>query len=230
MALVRPGGLLGGISGRVGNIVGARNAAGDYIRAGTVPTTSTTSYALAQKARFAQASQAWQSLTDAQRQAWNEWAPQQTALNRIGQTITQKGSVMYTGIYARMAGAGLTPITAPPIVPAPAPISISSFSADIGAGDFEIVFATSPLPANVRLYYRACVVNSVGVNFVNNYLRFIGTSASAATTPQDPQALIEARFGTLIVGQKVILFVSTFSTVTGLVSKEVRADAVVVST
>ena len=230
MALIRPGGLLGGLSGGIGGIVGSRNGAGDYIRARTKPTVSTTPYAMNQKALFAVASQSWQGLTAAQRQAWNEWAPQQTTFNRIGQAITQKGRVMYAGMYGRMVAAGLSPLTVPPIAPAPAPLSSIDFTADIGAGDFEITYAPATLPANTRIYYQACVNNSPAINYVENYLRFIGTSSSAAASPQDPQTLVEARFGTLVVGQYVTIMASTFSTVTGLISRPVRADAAVVTT
>ncbi len=100
---------------------------------------------------------------------------------------------------------------------------------DIGAGDVDLVFAATPLAANEKLWMTAAVVDSAGVTYVKNLRKFIGTSAAAQTSPFDNQALIEAVFGTLVVGQTIHMLASTFSTVTGLLSVPL-SDTVVVTT
>ena len=230
MALIRPGGLVGQISGRLGGDVYSHNRYGQYVRTGTNPVTSTTSYALAAKARMTSVTQAWQSRTAAEKLAWNAWATTNPTVNRLGESIILTGHAAYVGINARLMLIGVAPITAPPIEPAPVPLTGVTLAADIGPGDFGFAFVGTPLAAADALWIEACVLDSTGINYVENYLRLVGQSGVAQASPFDPQSFIEARFGTLAVDQIIVAKVYVIDSATGLLSAPLRCQATVVDT
>ena len=230
MALIRPGGLVGQISGRLGGDVFSHNRYGQYVRAGTNPVTSTTSYALAAKAHMTSATQSWQGLTAAQKLAWNAWSTTNPTLNRLGETIHLTGHAAFVGLNARILAIPTGIQTDPPIVSAPTPLISLSLTADIGPGAFEFAYNATPLPATQRLWIKACVLDSTGINYVENYLRLIGTSASEQASPFDPQTLLQARFGELQVGQIIVATVSVIQIEDGQLSAPLRVQATVIDT
>jgi len=224
-----PGPVIAAASGSIGGTVFSHNRGGMYTRNRSIPIASSTTPALNAKQRLATASQAWQLLTDAQRASWASWALQNPVINALGFPRLLTGHQAYVGINARRASAGDVAITAPPIVPAPTGLLTIVQDGDIGTGDVDLTFTASPLGATEELYIEAAVTNSAGINNVNNLLRLVGFSAAAETSPFDNQALIEARLGTLIVGQKLHVRVSVYDNDTGLLSLPL-VDSVVVTT
>lgn len=230
MALFRAGIAVGQISGRVAGNIFSHNRGGPYIRNGTIPIASTTGPALNAKGILANKSQEWQGLTDTQRAAWREWANTHQLFNRIGRLITLSGQQAYVQINSRLAHAGVASISDPPIDTPPTGPGALTGSYDIGAGTFEIAWANTPLGANEALYTRVAVVSSSGINFVRNLLKLIDISSAAATSPLDLQTEIEARFGTLQVGQKLVYLVSVLDVTTGLISQPREDSGIIVST
>ena len=225
-----PGPLIAAASGSVGGTVFSRNRGGPYTRNRAVPITSTTVEALAAKTRFSDASQDWQLLTAGQRLAWQEWANANPFTNALGFPKILSGAQAYIGIAARMAAAGDAPITAPPIISAPDPLLTLVQDGDIGLGDVDVTFTATPLGANEKLWIKAAVTSSAGINYVRNLLRLVGQSAAAQTSPFDDQVQIETRLGTLVVGQTLHVEISVYDNSTGLVSGPLRSDVVVTTT
>jgi len=230
MALIRPGGLVGQISGRLGGDVFAHGRYGQYVRAGSNPVTSTTSYALAAKAKLTQSTQAWQGLTAAQKLSWKVWAETNPTLNRLGQSVTLTGHAAYVGSFCRATAAGIGALTDPPVAAAPAGLATLSLTGDIGLGDVSAVYTATPLGANDHLWLEACVLDSTGINFVENYLRHIGTSGAAQASPYIFEALVTARFGTLQVGQILVTEISVINGVTKQRSAPLRAQVAITTT
>ncbi len=222
-----PGPLVAALSGSVGGTVASRNRGGSYFRMRAVPITSTTPEALAAKTRFSDASQDGQLLTSGQRLAWQEWANANPTINALGFPKILSGAQAYIGIAARMAAAGDAPITEPPIISAPDPLVTLVQDGDEGLGDVDITFTATPLGANEELWIRAAITSSAGINNVQNLLRLVGQSAAAAASPFDDEAMIEARFGTLVVGTTLHVEVSVYDNTTGLVSGPLRSDVVI---
>ena len=78
--------------------------------------------------------------------------------------------------------------------------------------------------------FRAAVVNSAGINYVQNKLRLVGVSAAAETSPFDDQSLIETRFGSLVVGQTLHVEAAVVDTATGLLSGKLASRTVIIDT
>lgn len=225
-----PGPLAAEMSGSIGGTTFSRNRYGAYTRVRAIPVIVTSTAAMNAKARLANVSAAWRDLTAAQKLAWNNWAVENPITDALGQRQALTGHAAYVGINTRLHLAGDTLLTVPPVTIAPDPLLTLSGSWDIGAGNFALTFTTTPLGADDRLFCQAAVVDSAGINFVENRLKLVKVTAKAQATGLDLQADIEARFGTLAVGQKVIVQCSVFSSVTGLLSTPMRCEGTVVTT
>ena len=227
MAKFTPGPFVSAVSGSIGGTTFSRNRGGQYTRARAVPITSTTAEAIAARARLSTASSAWQGLTAGQRTAWAFWADANPTTNTLGMSITLTGQQAFVGNHTRLSLAGAATLTAPPIVPAPDALTSAVQDGDIGAGDVDLTFAATPLAAGVHIWLLAAVVNSSGINFVQNLLRFVATSPGAQISPWDNQSDIETRLGTLVVGQTLIVMPRVFDSATGLISGPTRAEVVI---
>lgn len=229
MAKFTPGPAVAAVSGSIGGTVFSRNRYGAYTRYRAVPVTSTSSYAVNAKTRLSNRSQAWQGLTAAQRLAWREWAADHPVIDRLGQTQLLTGQAAYIGLNTRLVAAGQSAITAPPIIAAQPGLTSLVQDCDIGAGDMDLTFTATPLAAGAMLWIQAAVIDSAGINYVQNKLRFVGVSAAAQASPFSHESLVTARFGTLVVGQYVHVQVSVFDSATGLLSQPMK-DVTIVTT
>lgn len=218
------------LSGSLAGLVASHNAGGTYFRDRAIPTVSTTIFAIAAKNRLATTSQQWQGLTDAQRLSWSEWAVNNPVSDRIGARITLAGNMAYVSLNTRLLLAGFASVATPPIVPAPASLASLTLHGDIGAGAFDLDFTVSPLPADNNLWVREAVVNSAGINYIENKLRVVTISPAAQATPLDNQVDVEARLGTLVVGQKLVAVVSVLDSTNGQLSAPLRAEIIISST
>lgn len=228
--LFSSGALVGQLSGKLGPIVASHNKGGPYFRAHVVPVTATTTFALNAKARLSAASQLWQTLTQEQQEAWLTWANNNPVTNRIGQSITLSGHGAFTGLTSRLAIAGVAAVLDPPVIPAPAPLLTLAATFDIGVGEFDLIFTTTPLAADAALYIQTAVFNSAGINFVQNLLKLLAFSPAAQASPFDIEAQTALRFGTLLVGQRVVHQVSTVDIANGQLSTPLRIDGTIIST
>ena len=175
-------------------------------------------------------SSAWRSLTEAQRDAWTSWAKANPIVDRLGDTRILAGNVAYVGLNSHMLQLGLAQVATPPVVAMPNGLITLTLTADIGAGNYEIIYTATPVLAAHSLWIRAAKVQSASINYVKNLLRVTQISAAAQVSPLDVQAGIETQFGVSTVGEKVVVFVSIINRANGLLSLPLRAEAVVVST
>lgn len=230
MAKFTTGPAVAAVSGSVGGNTFSRNRYGQYIRFRAKPTVSTTPDAQNAKGILANLTTNWQTLTDAQRAAWANYANTHLVRDSLGIPQALTGHQTYVGINARIDRDGGTLLTDPPASAAPDGLTSLTLAADIGAGNVDLTFAPSPLAADDKLWIRAAVVNSPGINYVENLLRLIQISSAAATTPEDIETALAAKFGTLQVGQKVVVDVAVYDSVTGLISGSLRDSAIIVTT
>lgn len=230
MAKVKLGGLALQVSGSIGGDTWSHNRYGTYTRRRAIPVTSTTSYALQQKARFSQASGAWKNLTDAQKAAWSAWAQTNPIIDTLGDPQILQGNVAYVQLNCRRLLDGQALLSVPPVSDTPAPLTTLGGTFDIGAGDFEITFTPTPVGATNLLFVRAAVVDSAGIEFVKNRLKLVTLSALNEASGFDIEAATAARFGALAVGQKVVVQAQVYERATALLSTPLRTSGIIVST
>jgi hypothetical protein len=85
------------------------------------------------------------------------------------------------------------------------------------------------LGANYRLWIEAAIVNSPGVNYMQNAFKLIAVSAKNQATGYGFGAALELRFGSLLTVEKFQIRVSVFDTTTGLLSGPVATSGAVVA-
>lgn len=214
-------------SGSIAGTVFSRNRAGWYARTRAIPTNPNTDAQQLVRGLFATISQAWAALTTAQRASWENWANQNLVTDVLGDQIQLSGHQAHQKLNTRLAFIGSTVITDPPVEAAPTGLTSITQTGDLGTGDFDLVFAASPTDTDDKLWMRAALINSAGVTYHTNALRFTGVSSAAETTPFDNLAQITAKFGTPIVGQTLHMQVSVIDTLTGLRSGELHSDVVI---
>lgn len=217
-------------SGSIAGTTFSRNRGGPYARNRAIPTNPNSDAQQAIRGLFATVSQAWAALTGPQRAAWENWADQNLITDVLGDQIRMSGHQAHQKLNTRLAFIGSTVITVPPIEPAPTGLTSITQSGDIGIGTFDLAFGASPLGTDDKLWQRAAIINSAGVTYHTNALRFIGVSAAAETTPFDNLAQVTAKFGTPIVDQTLHMQVSVIDTLTGLRSGELHSDVVITET
>ena len=230
MAIMTPGPLAAALSGSVGGTVFSRNRGGSYVRNRAIPVDPNTSFQIAVRAILSNQSQAWADLTDAQRAAWESWALQNPVTNALGNSIRLSGHQAFVQINSRLDFTDVAQLTLPPIVNAPLGLDSIALTADIGVGNVEIAFTATPVAAETHIWITAALVNSAGISYVRNLLRFIKISLDAQASPEDFEAELVARLGTPIVGQTLHVRVAVFGSTTGLLSFPLSDSAVVVST
>lgn len=230
MAIITPGVAVAAISGSIGGTVFSRNKGGAYIRNRAIPVDPNTTDQQSRRAILASQSQGWADITDADRAAWANWARQNPVTNALGNSILLSGHQAYVRLNSRLDLVDEAVLTLPPIVNAPLALDTFAQSGDIGLGNVEAVYTATPLGASVILWVEAAVVNSPGITFVKNLFRFVGISTAAQASPFDNQSLIEAKFGVLIVGQRLFVRLSTFDTATGLKSVALESSIIITTT
>lgn len=230
MAKYTPGPFVSAVSGSIGGTTFSRNRGGQYTRARAVPITSTTTFALAAKARLATASASWQNLTSGERDSWQFWAQANPSINTLGNSIILTGQQAYVGNHTRMSLGGFTVLTSPPIIAAPNALLSLVQDGDIGTGDVDMVYTATPLGAAEYIWQLGAVTSSAGINYVQNLLRFCGISAAAQASPFDNESILVARLGALSEGQTLHVQPRVFSSVSGLLSRPIRDRVVITDT
>lgn len=230
MAKYTPGPAVAAVSGSIGGTTFSHNRGGQYMRRRAIPTRVTSVAALAQKARIAGMSAAYGSITDLQKASWVTWAQQAPMVDKLGQQFTMSGHQAFVRINARLIACADAPLVDPPCVAAPAALQSLTGTWDIGLGTFEIAFTETPLAAEDRLVTWGAVVDSPGVNYVENLYKQVDISDKALATGYDLQTALEARWGTLIVGQQIFLKCAVHDSLTGLRSIPQIVRGVVVTT
>lgn len=187
-------------SGSQAGTTASRNRYGQYNRTRAMPTQPRSAAQVQVRAWLAAVSQAWGSLTDAQRAAWNAFATAHPITDSLGQTIALTGHAMFVSRNVTMLQAGYAIQNA-----VPDGTSIDAPDVNVGTGtaaglslrvtvavpvDTTIVaYASPPLSAGRAFNGDFRVVNvAVGTNAANQVI----LTADQLTT----------KYGTLSAGQK----------------------------
>ena len=231
MAIFSPGPVVGRISGGLGGHVFSHNRGGMYMRTRAVPCQPSTTYKTNAMNYFALASQAWKALTDVQRAGWKQWASENLVTNRLGEAKELVANAAYVQLNSRVLWALGTQIDDPPIGAAPTPLLTITLTTDLGVGTFQLAYTATPLEAYQHLWISAAVLNSDAITYIKNRLKLVHVSAAEAASPlADLDTILDDRFGTLQVGQQVVVLAAVFDSATGLLSAPLRADSAVVET
>lgn len=117
MALIKFGAGVVGMSGSIGGTCFARNRYGAYARAKTVPVNPNTSLQQTIRSALSQLTVRWsQTLTAAQRSAWNLYGSNVVMENRLGESVNLSGFNHYIRSNTIALAQALTPVDAGPTI------------------------------------------------------------------------------------------------------------------
>lgn len=117
MALVKYGGGIIQMTGSVAGNTHARNRYGNYVRARTKPVNPNTARQVAVRSAIAYLTERWsETLTAAQRAAWNLYAASVTMKNKLGESIFLSGFNHYIRSNVNSVVIALSPVDAGPTI------------------------------------------------------------------------------------------------------------------
>lgn len=205
--------------GSAGPLTASRNQAGLYLRARVTPVNPKSPGQVAIRQAMANNSFRWSNtLTNAQRAAWEAYAEETPLPNKLGDLVNTSGRQMYLRTNNARVQVGIGVIDAAPITPGVAEPPVSLL--DSNTSDGVVVALTTPV-----LVSNDVVIYTIGnpVNFAKNfYSSPYRTAAAAVAVTGFPLELKPA--AEVFIDQKYFVESRLFLT-NGKVSFKVRQNA-----
>ena len=220
MALIRLGGLVTAISGKIGGQTLGTSASGSYIKNTGTPRKAITLLQQTKMQRMSTSAQAWRALSSAQRAVYISASPSYPYLNRVGETKYYSGFAIFTKLRNNLLGVGGSGTPAPlPLFTFP-PLSASAISSV--AGVYTIQSSGSDLGATYRLFVTRPASQGITNSYKNHFFITIVTAGQLSSGLNITSALV-AKFGALGVGNKCYWRLDGIETSTGQVLKNMAS-------
>lgn len=165
MALIQPGPLASDIRGSMGGSVFSRNRSGLYIRRRVSPVNPATPAQTAARNRISALQAAFRdTLTPAERSAWEALAASTSAVNKLGLGIVLTAQNLFVKINSLVLAAGETRLDTAPVPPAGIDLSPLTYTGTVAAGLNIASQATAQGAGDILVTQVSPAVN-VTVNF-----------------------------------------------------------------
>ena len=213
--------------GKIGGHVASKNRGGAYLRTKVTPVNPQTSYQATARARITDNSQDWRGLTQTERNAWNSAVSSWQKTDIFGDLKSPSGINLFVRLNSNITMAGGAAITTPPLpgtVVGPLTITLTSAA---GTPAFSLAWTGGAIPADTAWVVRATPQVSAGKNFVKSLYRNLAVLPAADTTPTSLLTEYNARFGTLVAGQKIFVEVVAVALLTGVKSTPISTSVIV---
>ena len=222
MARIKFGMMMTDARGKLGGHVFTKAKSGATIRTKVTPLNPKTSAQSEARSALGANSQAWRTLTEVQRLAWNSAAQEVSKTNAFGDTYFPSGKNYFTAVNNNLRNVGVPPVSDPPaLVEMPGLIAVE-VDFDLLAEQLDISPAWFGNDANNVLVCNATSGQSAGrYNFSGKYRKFNGYSL--AGLPQNTVIYDDyvSKFGVPSAGQKVSFEFYLVNELTGQVSPRV---------
>ena len=187
MALVKYGGGVAAMSGKLGGNVFAHNRNGSYCRTWKKPTNPQSSRQIVARAALATAAAAWESLTPSQRSGWNAYAGQVPVMNRLGESQYLSGFNMFLRTLCVTELIGAAQVSdAPQVFTLPDPPTTFTPTISEATQLVSVVFTnTDPWAAETGGYMvvHCSMPFSAGRTYFGGQSRYVGKIIGATSTP-----------------------------------------------
>ena len=203
----------GDIRGKVADLVFSNNAGGSYIRSKVTPINPMSAKQIAARSRLSQMSAEYSyTLTDAQRQEWNQLAKNTPYKNIFGESKNLNGLAMYVKINTHLQMVGAATLTNAPHNLAVRPLNVDLQQIPTTA-DPAFTVNVTPIPTATEMIIFHCTPSiRPSINFVKNLYRY----AYSGTVMDTEQILtIPANVTTVQVGMKIEGLVYRLNLTTG---------------
>jgi len=151
MGKIQVGGLVGEVRNKVGALIYSRNKGGAYTKAYAVPTNPNTTDQQAARFRFFTAQNAWGTITEAEREAWNRQAFEFPIQDNLGRSIQLSGYNLFIRLNLNLSIIGAAAITLPPVPGSIPALTNFGINVDTFNGQMNIITAPAVIPAGFTL-------------------------------------------------------------------------------
>ena len=194
------------LSGSVGGITASHNAGGSYFRQRATPTNPNSVFQQAVRNAMNALSARWvDTLTQAQRDAWQTYADNVTLVNRVGDAINVPALSMYNRSNVSRLQTGEPRQDAAPTIFNLGALTDPTFAIDQPAGEVDVTFDNTDDWANEddsALLVYASAPQNTSIEYFKGPYRFAGkVQGDAVTAPTSPAAI--ALPFPVAVGQRV---------------------------
>lgn len=209
--------------GKVGGSVLSKSRSGATVRNKVTPINRRSAAQSQVRALLTSFAQTWRSLTQSQRNQWNEAANNgYTSTNIFGDVVKKSGLNLYTSLNINLQLVGGTAIVAPPSPDAtPAPMYSIAPVADVSNSEIFIDadfggLTPSVVPADMAVLIYATPKLSPGVSYVKSQLRILTVLLAADdTASKNIYSSYAAKYGAPAVGDNIVIAAQVVNTVGG---------------
>jgi len=230
MALVKYGGGIVQMSGSIAGTTHARNRFGNYMRARTKPINPNTAGQQAVRAALTYLTERWsQTLTIAQRAAWNLYGTNVAMKNKLGETVYLTGFNHYIRSNSLLARFGGTCIDAGPVV-----FELPETDPLLGVSGSEAAQQLScswddALPwadeNGAFIYFYQGIPQNGQRNFFDGPYRYLGGVAGVNGAPPPGPSLFAPKWA-IAETQRTWIYARIFRA-DGRISEKFRADCII---
>ncbi len=212
---VRYGAMFADMSGAIGGGVVAKNKGGAYMRRRVKPLNPSSGYSANVRNIFTSVSSGWASLSDPERQSWNDGAKSHPVSSALGEQTFMSGKAWYQRLNQNLLLVGGTPITVFPQLISVGSLLITSLIADFSAQSVTLSFNPT-VPADTAWIVNMTPQLSPGIGSMGVRDRTILVLPDGDTSPQVLTADYFGRFpAALVLGQRLFCKITPISTITG---------------
>ena len=201
MAKIKLGAIVTQISGKLGGHVFARNRGGAYMRTNATPNNPQTAFQSAVRAIMAAISSAWSSLTNAQRNSWNDAVENFSRTDQFGDIRNLSGKALFQSLNQNLQNVGLAILNSAPEATS---VPNSEFTLAAGSeatGVLDLTFGGDTSGSKCLIFATPALTQ--GTSFVKNRLRVIEFIDGAAPAVQDVGPAYTARFTAVLEDQNI---------------------------
>lgn len=199
-------GIMTQMSGSLGGITGSHNASGLYLRARAIPVNPNTVYQQAVRNAVSVLATRWsETLTQAQRDAWDVYAAAVSMVNALGDSIYISGLNHYIRSNVPRLQTGLPIVDDGPTVFTLASFTDPTFAVDEPNDEVDVSFTNTDDWANeddAAMLVYASRPQSVSINYFKGPYRYAGKIDGDSVTPPTSPAAIGLPF-TCTTGQRL---------------------------
>lgn len=190
------------IRNKVGGVVYSRNRYGAYVRNYAVPTGAASSTQLFARNAFGTSSALWKTLTQSQRNDWQNFATLLSKTDVFNQQYKSTGFAVFMQVNQELQWWGGSIITTPPIL-YPMPLLTGlNVALNMSTSNLTWSFDRNNLTSDYAVVELGTLPQSTGVNFFKNLYRTFGATGNGTMFPLNLYGNFVAAFGTLISGKR----------------------------
>jgi len=229
MAKIKMTAIVADIRNKLNGTVFSKNRGGAYMRTKVTPSNPQTSFQSLVRSRLAAFAAGFRALTAAQISAWNSSTSNFTGTDVFGDVKVPSGINLYIKLNTNLDRIAVAAIASPPLPVAVASVDTASAVVDFSSQSVTVTFTPSPVPADTSFVIRATKQVSPGRKFVKNLLTDIAVVAAAGTSPTVITTAYIAKYGAVVLGQRIGFQIVPINAVTGQAGPGIVFDTIVVA-